>query len=170
MALKDISHYNVSEDALNLNRTLDKILETVNAVFDSYGVPLPSRQYWMTGRPAYDCEQVVVSFIQAYLGVPGGDASQATNCHVPRSAVVQISIVREIAGVGTSGRAPSPQSIQSGSQWAAVDAWVLLESLNQFDAWDEMGGRGPGLIATVNSEDHAGGYEATNMQLTIAIP
>jgi len=112
---------------------MDRALEKAEAVFQSYDVPLPERRYWTIGAPAIDCPQLVVSFVQAYLGTPGDEASTPQRCHMPRSVVLSISIAREIPTVGQGGRPPSGTTIEEASYISAVDAWVLLESLNQFD-------------------------------------
>ncbi len=167
MAITDIS--GVDTQALNLKLMLDRALEKVEAVFQSYDVPLPERRYWTIGTPAIDCEQLVVSFVQAYLGTPGDEASTPQRCHMPRSAVIAISVAREIPTVGQGGRPPSGQTIEQASYISAIDAWVLLESLNQFDQWDEVGS-GMGVIATVEGTTPAGGFQVTTMQLTMVVP
>jgi hypothetical protein len=96
-----------SEDALNLKYMMDGILERVETVFQSYNVPLPQRRYWTMGNPAIDCDQVVVSFSQMYLGSPGDQVSTPQRCNVPRTAIVNISIALEIPTVGMNGRPPS---------------------------------------------------------------
>lgn len=159
----------VQSEALNLKLMLDRALEKVEAVFQSYNVPLPERRYWTIGAPAIDCEQLVVSFVQAYLGTPGDEASTPQRCQMPRSAVISISVAREIPTVGQGGRPPSGQTIEEASYISAVDAWVLLESLNQFDQWDEVGS-GMGVIATVEGTTPAGGFQVTTMQLTMVVP
>lgn len=167
MAVVDIS--GVSSEALNLKLMLDRALEKVEAVFQSYGVPLPERRYWTIGAPAIDCEQLVVSFVQAYLGTPGDEAATPQRCHMPRSAVISISVAREIPTVGQNGRPPTGTTIEQASYISAVDAWVLLDSLNQFDQWDE-GDFGMGVIATVEGTTPAGGFQVTTMQLTMVVP
>lgn len=167
MAIVDIS--GVDTEALNLKLMLDRALEKVEAVFQSYNVPLPERRYWTIGSPAIDCEQLVVSFVQAYLGTPGDEASTPQRCQQPRSAVISISVAREVPTVGQGGRPPSGQTIEQASYISAVDAWVLLESLNQFDQWDEVGS-GMGVIATVEGTTPAGGFQVTTMQLTMVVP
>lgn len=167
MGTVDIS--GVQSEALNLKVMLDRALEKVEAVFQSYQVPLPERRYWTIGAPAIDCEQLVVSFVQAYLGTPGDEAATPQRCHMPRSAVISISVAREIPTVGQGGRPPSGQTIEQASYISAVDAWVLLESLNQFDQWDEVGS-GMGVIATVEGTTPAGGFQVTTMQLTMVVP
>jgi hypothetical protein len=167
MAIIDIS--TVDNEALNLKLVIDRVLETVEAVFQSYNVPLPERRYWTIGAPAIDCSQLVVSFVQAYLGLPGDEASTPQRCQQPRSAVISISIAREVPTVGQGGRPPSARTIEDASYISAVDAWVLLESLYQFDQWDEVGS-GMGVIATVEGTAPAGGFQVTTMQLTLVVP
>ncbi len=159
----------VSEDALNLKKLLDGVLEKVCDTFQSYNVPLPQRQYWTMGQPALDCEQLVVSFIQMYLGVPGDQATSPQRCHVPRTAVVQIQLSRAIPVVGQNGKPPSGNKIEEGSYASAVDAWVLMESINQLDQWDDTG-YGLGVIATLDMIGPEGGFSTTNLQLTLAVP
>jgi hypothetical protein len=167
--LYDVS--DVHDDAFNLAYMMDKILEKVVAVFTSYNVPLPDRQYWTMGTPIVDCEQVVISFIQMYLGPPGDQASTPQRCNVPRTAVVSVQIARAIPTVGQNGRPPSAEKINEGSRIAAVDAYVLMESMQVFDVWNnDDGGYGLGVIATVDGPSAEGGFQTISMQLTLAIP
>lgn len=164
-----IDTIDVSEDALNLKNLLDGVLERVVNTFTSYNVPLPERRYWTMGVPAVDCEQLVVSFIQMYLGTPGDEASSPQRCSVPRSAVLSISISREIPSVGMNGRAPSAEKIQDGSSISAIDTWVLMESVQEFDMW-EPHAPGMGVIATVEAPTPEGGFQTVSMQLTMVVP
>lgn len=167
-----MASYKVSEvhpDALDLKELLEGVLERVVSIFESYNVPLPSRQYWTMGPPAIDCEQLVVSFIQMYLGAPGDQASTPQRCTMPRSAVMTISLAREVPTVGQNGRPPEASKIQTYAEISAVDAWVLMQSINLLDMWEE-GGFGVGVIATVDSPSSEGGFQVVNMQITMAVP
>jgi len=166
-AIYDVS--SVDPDALSLKNMMDQVLEKVTSVFTSYGVPLPVRCYWTMGDPAIDCEQLVVSFVQVYLGMPGDQAATPQRCHMPRTAVLTISIAREVPVVGLNGRPPSAEKIEAGSALSAVDAWVLMESMKSFDPWDE-GIPGMGVIATVDASTAEGGFQVVNMQLSVVVP
>jgi hypothetical protein len=159
----------VSDDALNLKEFMEGVLERIENVFDSYNVPLPSRRYWTMGPAAIDCEQLVVSFIQMYLGAPGDQATTPQRCTQPRTAVVTVSLARSVPVVGQNGNAPSASKIQEGSEISAVDAWVMMQSVNDLDMWEE-GGYGVGVIATLDTASPEGGYQVVNMQLTMAVP
>jgi hypothetical protein len=159
----------VSEDALNLKNMMDGIISRIETVFQSYNVPLPERRYWTMGQPATDCEQVVVNLLQMYLGTPGDEASTPQRCYVPRSATVVIGISRAVPTVGQNGRPPSGEKIEQGSYLSAIDAWVLMESVREFDMWDGTG-YGLGVIATVDVEGPEGGFQTVNMQLTLSVP
>jgi hypothetical protein len=165
----NLDGYDVDEDAFAVSNMMQGVLDRVVAVFQSYGVPLPDRQYWTMGTPAVDCAQVVVSFVQLYLGPPGDEASQPQRCNMPRTAVVTITISRAIPVVGVNGKAPTAEKIQEGSVISAVDAWVLMASLNLLDQWEE-GGYGPGVIATLNATEPQGGFQSVSMNLTLAVP
>lgn len=159
----------VDEEALNLKQMLDGVLERVETTFQSYNVSLPARRYWTMGRPAIDCEQVTVSVIQMYLGAPGAQVSSPQRCNVPRSVTLNISISRETPVVGVNGRPPSPEKIEQAGTWAAIDAWVLMQSINQLDQWDETG-YGVGVIATLDTPEPEGGFQTVTMQITMAVP
>ena len=159
----------VLEDATNLRDMMDGILERVETVFQSYNVELPARRYWAIGQPAIDCEQLVVSFLQMYLGAPGDEATTPQRCHVPRSAVVTISIARAVPIVTAGGRPPSPEKIQQASATSAIDAWVLMDAVKLFDMWDGSG-YGLGVIATVEITAPEGGFQSVTMNLTLAVP
>jgi hypothetical protein len=159
----------VSEDATNLRDMMSGVLERVQNVFQSYNVELPDRKYWAMGTPAVDCEQLVVYFQQLYLGPPGAQVGEPQRCHVPRSATITISIARATPIVSQNGRPPTPAAIESASNIMAVDAWVLMESVNQLDQWDETG-YGVGVISTLEVSPPEGGFQTTDMVITMAVP
>jgi hypothetical protein len=163
----DIS--DVSEDALNLKYMMDGILEKVCTVFQSYNVQLPARRYWTLGSPAIDCDQVVVSFNGMYLGAPGSQVGDPQRCNMPRTATVTITVARNVPVVGQNGRPPAPEKIELASTVSAIDAWVLMESLNLFDQWND-GSYGLGVIATVDVAEPEGGFQIVSMDLTLAVP
>jgi hypothetical protein len=167
MAIVNID--NVSASALNLKNLMDGVLEKTIEVFEEYNVPLPSRQFWTVGEPAIDCEQLVVSFIQTYLGLPGNQASEPQRCQSPRSVVLTISISREIPVVGINGKAPTGDKIEEASRIAVIDAWMFMELINKLDQW-EPGEFGLGVIATADSSGFDGGFQTTAMQLTMVVP
>jgi hypothetical protein len=159
----------VAEDALNLKQMLDGVLERVEAIYQSYNVSLPNRRYWTMGQPAVDCEQVVVSFIQMYLGPVGAEINSPQRCNVPRTATLTISVAREVPVVGQNGQPPSTSKIQQVAAYAAIDAWVLMQSVNLLDQWDSSG-YGPGVLATVEVGEPEGGLQSTTLQITMAVP
>lgn len=169
MGIVDIS--NVDSEALNLKEMLEGVLERVESVYESYDVPIPERRYWTMGMPAIDCEQLVVHFAQAYLGPPGSQESSPTRCNVVRSASLMVSVARQLPVVTTQGtKPPSASKISEGSEISAVDAWVLLQSVNRLDMWEGDGIFGMGVIATVEAGDPEGGFRVVTMQVTMAIP
>lgn len=168
MATVDIS--GVDEEALNLVDMLDGILDKVVAAFQSYSVPLPAKQYWTVGQTAIDCPQLAVALVQGYLGAPGNQQTTPQRCNVTRSAVVLITIAREVPVISVNGRPPTAEKITEGARITAVDAWVLLRSLNLFDQWDGEYGYGVGVIGTVEIPPPEGGFQMVTMQLTLAVP
>ena len=160
----------VSDDAKNLANMLQGVLDRVITIYDSYNMPLPGRRYYTMGVPAVDCEQVVVSFIQMYLGTPGDEATTPRRCHDPRSATLNISVSRAVPITQQNGNAPLADDIQEANRVAALDAWVLMESVNLLDTWGDEGYPGLGVIATVDGNQPEGGFTTTRMTITMAIP
>jgi hypothetical protein len=159
----------VSEGATNLRDMMQGVLERVESIFQSYNVNLPERRYWIMGQPAIDCEQLVVSFVQMYLGAPGAQVAEPQRCHVPRSATINIMLSRQTPIVGQNGRPPAPDKIQISSEIVAIDSWVLMESVNMLDQWDETG-YGVGVVATLESSGPEGGFQTTTLTVTMAVP
>lgn len=160
---------NVSEDAKHLADFLQAVLDKVVSNYTSYNMPLPTRAYWTMGQPAVDCEQLVVSFVQMYLGTPGDEATEPRRCNDPRSAVINISVSREVPVVGTNGRPPSAGTIEYGATASAYDAWILMESAANFDVWEETG-FGLGVIATVETGAPEGGFQTVILTMTAGVP
>lgn len=159
----------VSPDAKALSEFMQEILHRVENVYESFSMPLPERRYWTMGDPAVDCEQLVVSFVQLYLGAPGDEAMEPKRCRDPRSATVRITVSRKAPVVGQSGKAPSGESIQNYAELCAYDAWCLMEGAASLDPWD-VADIGLGIISTVESSPPEGGFQNTTMTLTAAIP
>lgn len=168
MAL-DPSKYDLDEDATRLKDLLDQILEAVVSVYESARFPLPTRRYWTVGTAPTDCEQIVVSLVNLYLGAPGDQATVPLQCNAAKSAVVNIQISRPVPTVGQGGRPPSPESIQKAAEVSVIDSWLLMGNLEQFDLWGD-GGPSLGVIATIAGTPPQGGYQTTSMQLTLAVP
>jgi hypothetical protein len=159
----------VSSDAKNLANLMQNLLDAVIATYDSYTMPLPGRRYWTLGSPAVDCEQVVISMLQMYIGSPGDEANLPRRCNDPRSATLLVSVSREVPTVGQNGKAPSADAIQNASEICAYDAWILLDSARLLDQWDPAT-YGLGVIATVETNSPEGGFQTVTMTITMAIP
>jgi hypothetical protein len=169
MPSQELDLTGVSEDAVNLRDMMEGVLGRVQSVFQSYNVELPARQYWMMGTPAIDCEQLVVYFQQLYLGPPGAQVGEPQRCHVPRSATITVALSRATPIAQQNGRPPSPERIEAASEVLAIDSWVLMESINLLDMWDDAG-YGPGVIATLDVTPPEGGFQTTNLTVTLAVP
>lgn len=167
MPLDDLT--NVDDDARHLAEHLQNVLDKVVAAFASYSMPIPERQYWTLGQTVVDCEQLVVTFLQMYIGAPGDEATSPRRCSDPRSATINISVSRQIPTVGPNGRAPSAARIQTAAEASAYDAWILMEVVRELDTWEEVG-YGLGVIATVETPPAEGGFQTTVLTMTSAVP
>jgi hypothetical protein len=168
MAIADVSR--VNEDAKNLAKFLQEVLDRVITVYDSFNMPLPSRRYYTMASPAVDCEQISVSLVQMYLGTPGDEATEPRRCQDPRSATLSIQVARAIPITQPNGNPPHADDIQLAAEVCALDAWILMESVNVLDTWANPGGFGLGVIATVDADPPEGGFQTTRMTITMAVP
>jgi hypothetical protein len=157
------------EDVQSLARMLQGVLDAVVTAYEAVPMELPERRYWTLQQPAADCEQLVVSFIQAYIGPPGDEASTPQRCYSPRTAVLQVQVIRCIPTVGPKGKSPTAEQIQGGSEQLAMDTWLLLDIAADLEQWDPVG-PGLGVIATVAAEAPQGGYQAVTLSVSMAIP
>jgi len=168
MQIVDVS--GVDNGAKNLALFLQEVLNRVITCYGSFDMPLPARRYWTFGTPAVDCEQLVVSMVQMYVGTPGDEATEPRRCNDPRSATLNISVSRAVPISQQNGNPPAADDIQDAAVVSAYDAWVLMESIQQLDTWGDMGSYGLGVIATVDAADPEGGFSTTRMTITMAIP
>lgn len=143
---------------------MQHVLDSIVSVYDQAGVTLPGRRYWTMGTPAADDEQLTVSLAQLIVGPPGDSGAVPQRCEGPRSATVQVQILRCIPTTGVRNATPSAAAIQAASEAMAVDAWLLLDSATAIDAW------GLGVIATVSAGEAQGGFQGPMLTLTLAVP
>jgi hypothetical protein len=160
----------VDDAAKNLAALMQGVLDSVISTYASYTMPLPGRRYWTLGEPSVDCEQVVVSLLQMYIGSPGDEATEPRRCNDPRSATLIVSVSREVPVVGVNGRPPAADDIQTFSEISAYDAWILLDSSRALDQWATGGSFGLGVIATVETNAPEGGFQTVTMTITVAVP
>lgn len=153
----------VTNNLDDLWKLAEKILATVVQVYAREGIDLPARRYIALASPAQDCEQVTVSWQQAYIGPPGDEASVPQRCEAPRSAVFQVVITRCIPVVDDRNRAPQPKDISEASAVLMRDAWLLLDSIKEMDDY-------LGVIATVEASEAQGGLQSVILTLTLAVP
>ncbi len=151
-------------DDLSLVTLAQTILD---GVIDGYGaksITLPGRQYYTVGTPANDCEQIVVAWQQAYLGLPGDEASLPQPCDATKTAVFSVQLCREMPVVSQSGKAPKAEDIQARSAALLLDAYVLFDVVSHIDPF------GLGVIVTVDVVEVSGGLGCVQVQTTLAIP
>jgi hypothetical protein len=159
----------VDESAKNLAVLMQNVLNAVIDTYTSYTMPLPGRRYWTLGSPSVDCEQVVISMLQMYIGSPGDEATVPRRCNDPRSVTLLVQVSREVPTVGANGRPPTGDAIQDGSEISAYDAWILLDSARLLDQWDPAT-FGLGVIATVETNAPEGGFQTVSMTITMSVP
>lgn len=160
----------VSSDALSLKNLLDGVLQHIVDRFDHHNVPLPNKRYWKFGAPVVDCEQLVLSVVQSYIGLPGQPASEPMRCNSPRSVVFRAVLVRCVPEPDARGNEPTAQKQQEYAAISAVDAWTLLDAVAYLDVWDGLGNFGMGVMGTIDVEDPQGGFQPVVATFTMAIP
>ena len=153
-----------SDEAMRLVVLGRDILCAVQDGYSVEGITLPERQYLTLGTPANDCEQLVVSWQQSYLGVPGDEASAPQNCDAPRSAVFVVQLSRAMPVVNDRGRSPAAAVIQESSEALLVDAHVLTNIVADIDPF------GLGVIVTTEVVEVSGGLGCIQVQTVLGIP
>ena len=160
----------LATDARSLVRLLDSVLDTVVSTYARAGVALPERRYWTLQMPAADCEQLVVSLMGMYIGPPGDQAATPQRCHSPRTATLNVQVLRAIpTSSGRMNVPPSAAAIQSASELLAIDSWLLLEAAADTDRWND-GMPGFGVIATITAGQAQGGFQGPTLVLALAVP
>ena len=160
----------VSDEALSLKVLLDGVLQHIVDRFDYHNVPLPTKRYWKFGAPVVDCEQLVLSVVQSYIGLPGQPASEPMRSNSPRSVVFRAVLVRCLPEPDSRGNEPAASKQQEYANISAVDAWTLLDAVAHLDTWDSLDAFGLGVMATVDIEDPQGGFQPVIATFTMAIP
>jgi hypothetical protein len=160
----------VSTASASLKVLMDEALDRIVGRFNYHNVPLPTKQYWMVGQPVIDCEQLVLSVGQLYIGSPGDQANDPMRSNSPRSVVFRVTLARAVPSVDGRGHSPTTEKIQAGSEILAVDAWTLLDAVAFLDQWEAYGGFGLGVIATVDVDEPSGGIQSITSTFTMAIP
>lgn len=160
----------VSEAALSLKVFMDEALTRIVDRYDYHNVPLPTKQYWKVGAPVIDCEQLVLSTSEMFIGTPSGPFQQPHRGNAPRSATFNAMIARQIPLPDARGNEPSAAKQQEGSEILAVDMWVMLDCVATLDQWDAIAAFGLGVAATVQFEEPQGGFQVVTATFTVAVP
>lgn len=172
----------------------DHLLETINRVYaEQDTVVLPDRQYYIIGgqgQTVHECEQLTVSWDQAYSGLPGNEASIPAKCDSIHTASFVVEVVRAIntarnmneavsptapgsttnipgryaGAVGTVGM-PSEEDYMREARQQMRDAVLLLRA--GLEAGDAT--LGESSIVDVSAGAPQGGYQATIMNFTATL-
>lgn len=170
------------------------LLDTINAVYADAGIDVPDRQYYVVGgqgQTMHDCEQVTVSWDQAYSGIPGNEASIPVVCDSIHTASFIVEVVRKVNTIrtpvdpmalpssptatknlpgryagGTLGQESmaSPEDYIRESQTQMRDAVLLLRAGLLAGEATTTGTS----IVDVSAGTPQGGYQATIMNFTAA--
>lgn len=142
----------------------DLLLETVEARFTTAGVVLPERRFTHTGEIAFDCPQLVVSFIRIFNGQPGAEIAGSIPCAMFRSAEFQVLLTRCVPIFDEAGEPPTPEELSSAANEIAVDAYVLFNGLVEAyreGVFSACGNLAIGSVEAVGPDGGAGGVVCT---------
>lgn len=161
----------LSENRHSVFRLMQGALNDVIDTFAANGVDLPERQYLTVGNSSeviHDCEQVTVTFEQAYTGLPGNPDGTTPVCSSPSSAVLAIEIVRCIETPKQArGGIPKPVEADAHTKDALIqvtDAYLLLEAGMSSIRKNFLGG-----VAEVSAGTANGAMQGMVMSLVLAI-
>lgn len=146
-------------DEFTLVRAMDDALEAVIGVYATASVSLPARKYWTLSNTAADAEQLTISLIQAYHGIPNEQVPGPTRCDGPRTFTMYVQILRCIPVLDDDASAPTADQIQKASARQAVDMWLLLDSVPSITG-------GAPAVATVDAGAAQGGFQGVTLTVT----
>lgn len=162
----------VGDESAGVFVLLDNILRSTVNAFAKENVTLPTRQIISATSQPVDCEQLVVSFGQLYLGTPSTEAMQPVQCNTSMTVVAEVALTRcvptMIAGRGIA-KPPTPDALATSALKILRDAYLLLEAGRDMEYWD-LGGPGLGVIATVDVGEPKGGFLTTMLSITTTLP
>lgn len=144
---------------------MQRVLDSIVIKFEQEEIELPERRYLSVGEVAHDCEQLTISFIQMYLGPPGQQAEAPSQCHDPRTAVIQVELTRTMPPNESRSSGPSPNAMNERTHDRTTDAWLLMDaSLEAFQ--NEF----TGVLTDVSVTNPQGGYQSVVLNLVVGIP
>ena len=144
---------------------LDSVLDGIVAYYRQESIPLPERQYWAIGGVPADCEQLTVTLLQTYVGVPGGEGLDPAPCKGPRTAVIGIQIFRKVTTSGSTGsNVPKGTDVQQSSVGPAIDAWAILDAISEVDEFASA------VTLSVNLIEPQGGLHGILATYAVQIP
>jgi hypothetical protein len=154
-------------DVLETITAANKILISIENMFNTNSVVLPARRYITVGGQgtvAYDCEQLTVSWEQTYSGKPGSPIQEISTCNTIRSGVFVVELVRPIPVSQQADIPPETFLIQEAAEGLMKDAVLLYNAgLNAAEGSILDGG-----LADVTVGAPAGGYQSIIM--TVVMP
>ena len=145
----------------------NKILTSIENIFNTNSVELPARRYITVGGQgtvAYDCEQLTVSWEQTYSGRPGNPIQEISRCNTIRSGVFVVELVRPIPVSERADIPPEGFLIQEAAEALMIDA-VLLYNAGLIAAEDSILDGG---LADVTVGPPAGGLQS--LVMTVVMP
>lgn len=121
-------------DLPDLFASLAAVRDAVSDFYDSNGIPLPARRLVTPGLPAWDCEQMTVTAVSSYNVNGFIQTSVFEQRHDAvgfslRALIIDISVVRCVAVMSDTGKAPSVEEIEADALAVAVDEVALREAV-----------------------------------------
>lgn len=148
------------------------ILDAVVAAFAEVGVALPERRYRYIGRPAYDCEQVVVWLERIFPGKVGQQVTTAMVCGPLRVAQFNVDIVRCVA-LDEEGGIPAAGLLDGDGATLLTDAWLLHRGVERrIPDIARAPGYSVGLGATTPTQggEARGGFLGMSLPVQVEMP
>lgn len=170
----------MDDDSLVFADMADLIMEQVVARYAEANMPLPARRFFSSAETVHDCEQVSVTFIQAFSGGPGDQAQTPAKCNSLRSAVFSVEVVRCIPTEAASKDAvpsrygknsahnvsvPDTDSLSDAAKIQMRDSYLLMDAALRVGESTVSG-----AIADVSAGDPNGGFQAMILSITLSAP
>lgn len=153
-----------NENAGRLGAVLDTVLEWIIEAYIELTAEPPERQYIAHGKPAVDCEQLVVYVSRLYAGLPAAE-QPGIICEPIRVIEVAIEAHRCYPVLDGGGNPPDADTLTAASLALASDSWVIRRAAEQFTMLG-VANKGIGALQPIEPE---GGFAGCTQLIGLSL-
>lgn len=143
---------------------LDEVIERLG----NEGIELPERRFVHAGQTVHDCEQLSVSFVRIYNGVPGREVAGEIPCAMTKTAEFTIQLVRCVPSLDEN-ELPSGPELHASGLALATDAFALWRGLILAYKEKTLARYLDMAVGPVEALDALGGFGGTSVTVSVQL-